>query len=119
MPESKGKIVWIGDIQVVTDTFKKREFAITVSAFHPETGEEFTHDEAFQVMNDRISVLDNIQINDKVKVGFQVRSNRSEKDDVIRYFTNLNAFKIEVLEKAKAETGETVHQDNNDDGLPF
>lgn len=95
MPQSVGKITHIGSVESPTENFKKREFAIEVSQFNPETGEEYKHEEAFQFTNDKVLYLDNFNVGDKVKVSFGIRSNRSEKDGAVRYFTNLNAFRIE------------------------
>lgn len=120
MPTSKGKITWIGETTVVSDKFTKREFAVEVTQTVPDTGEEWRHEEAFQLGNANTALLDNISVGASVQVTFGIRSNKVENDGGVRYFTNLNAFKVEVQGAAAAAPANagTGTVDNGDD-LPF
>ena len=92
--EISGRIFEISPVQQVTDKFKKREFILEVK----ETGNngfEFIEYIKFQAVQDKCSLLDGLNVNDQVKVSFNLRGRKWEKDGQTSYFTNLDAWKIE------------------------
>lgn len=89
-----GKMHLIHDTQQITDTFAKREFVLEMTD-HSPTGMTYTNYATFQVVNNNCSLLDNFSQGEEVKVSFNLRGNRWEKDGVVRYITNLNAWRIE------------------------
>jgi hypothetical protein len=92
--EISGRIFEIQPTQQVTDKFKKREFILEVK----ETGNsgfEFIEYIKFQAVQDKCSLLDGLNVNDQVKVSFNLRGRKWEKDGQTSYFTNLDAWKIE------------------------
>ncbi len=92
--EISGRIFEIYPTQQVTDKFKKREFILEVK----ETGNngfEFIEYIKFQAVQDKCSLLDGLNLNDQVKVSFNLRGRKWEKDGQTSYFTNLDAWKIE------------------------
>lgn len=92
--EISGSIVEIYPTQQVTDKFKKREFILEVKETS-NTGFEFTEYIKFQAVQDKCNLLDGFNQNDQVKVSFNLRGRKWEKDGQVSYFTNLDAWKIE------------------------
>lgn len=92
--EISGRITEIYPTQQVTDKFKKREFILEVKETN-NTGFEFIEYIKFQVVQDKTGLLDGLNINDQVKVSFNLRGRKWEKDGQTSYFTNLDAWKIE------------------------
>lgn len=92
--EITGRITEIYQTQQVTDKFKKREFVLEVKETN-NTGFEFVEYIKFQTIQDKCNLLDALQVNDQVKVSFNLRGRKWEKDGQTSYFTNLDAWKIE------------------------
>jgi hypothetical protein len=92
--EISGRITEIYPTQQVTDKFKKREFILEVKETN-NTGFEFIEYIKFQAVQDKTGLLDGLNINDQVKVSFNLRGRKWEKDGQTSYFTNLDAWKIE------------------------
>ncbi len=92
--EISGRITEIYPIQQVTDKFKKREFILEIKE-SSNTGFEFVEYIKFQAVQDKCTMLDNLSMNDEVKVSFNLRGRKWEKDGQVSYFTNLDAWKIE------------------------
>ena len=91
--EIKGKIIEIYDLVAISDRFKKREFVIENS--ENNGGFEFVNSIKFQLTQDRTNQVDGFKNGDEVKVSFNVRGKKWEKDGKVSYFTNLDAWKIE------------------------
>ncbi len=98
--ELSGKVIEIGPVQQKGESFKKREFVIEVSE-SGSAGREFINYVKFQCIQDRTDIIDENYLNDNVKVSFNIKGNKWEKDGQVSYFTNLDAWKIE---KASAGT---------------
>jgi hypothetical protein len=92
--ELTGKVIDIGPIQQKGESFKKREFVIEVSEAG-NSGREFTDYIKFQCIQDRTDIIDDSFLNEKVKVTFNIKGNRWEKDGRVSYFTNLDAWRVE------------------------
>lgn len=93
--ELSGKLIEKYDTIQVSDTFKKREFVIE----HVDNsgGKEFIDLIKFQLTRERCALIDRFNINDEIKVSFNIRGKRWVKDDRISYFINLEAWKIEKI----------------------
>jgi len=120
--ELAGKIIEIFDTVNVTDTFRKREFVIE------KTENDFTDYVKFQVTQDRCSMLDDFSVQDEVKVTFNIRGNRWERDGKVNYFTNLGAWRIEKVSGAPEAIGDAPfpgagdipeETESAEDDLPF
>ena len=99
--EINGRLAEKYETQKVSDRFQKREFVLEVKS-NSATGYEFVDFIKFQATQDKCSMLDQVQIDDTVKVSFNLRGRKWEKDGQISYFTNLEAWRIEKLSN---ETG--------------
>jgi hypothetical protein len=78
----------------ISATFKKREFVIEVINERNSDWNDFIK---FQLTQDKCSQVDTYEPGDKIKVFFNLRGRKWEKDGKINYFTNLEAWKIESV----------------------
>ena len=93
--ELVGKLIAKFDTVQVTATFKKREFAIEKT---DDIGERTIVNYAkFQCVQDKTEMLEKVNIGDEVKVYFNIRGNKWEKDGKTNYITNLDAWRIEQI----------------------
>ncbi len=116
--EIEGKIIEIFDAVQITDSFKKREFILD----HTENnnGRDFTDLIKFQVTQDRCSTLDTLKVDDLVKVTFNIRGRKWDKDGRSGYFTSLEAWKIEKTSSGTDFEGtDPIPPDEILDDLPF
>lgn len=92
--EITGTVIEVGQVQQVSDKFRKREFVIEV-AEQGSGGREFVDYIKFQCVQDRCELINDTFLNSMVKVSFNLKGNRWERDGNVSYFTNLDAWKIE------------------------
>lgn len=99
--EIVGKLSEKFNTQEVTNTFKKREFVIekTESA----GGREFTEVIKFQLSQDRCDLIDPYNLNEDIKVHFNIKGRKWEKDGRVSYFTNLEAWRLEKVANTQAD----------------
>jgi hypothetical protein len=91
--ELTGKLIEKYDVVQVSDRFRKREFVIVLTS--ERSGMEYTDFAKFQLTQDRCDLIDPYNINDEIKVSFDISGNKWEKDGRVSYFTNRRAWKIE------------------------
>jgi len=91
--EITGKIIDILPVNQVSDKFRKREFVIEKK----ESGGAavFTDYIKFQLVQDKCDLINESFLNEDVKIWFNLKGNKWERDGKINYFTNLDAWKIE------------------------
>jgi len=83
--ELTGTLKVLEDLQTFASGFTKREFVIEIpDGKYPQMVK-------FEVVRDKISQLDKVNIGDELKVTFDIRGNEYKG----RYYVNLNAWKIE------------------------
>ena len=99
--ELAGKLIEKFDVVQVSDAFRKREFVIEKT--ENQGGMEFTDHIKFQLTQDRCSLLDNLNLQDELRVSFNIRGRRWVKDTNVSYFTNLEAWKIEKITESPEE----------------
>lgn len=89
--EATGTLVAIMDTQQVSDTFKKREFAIEI----PDG--QYPQSVKFQVVQDKTAMLDNYAVGQQVKVFFNLRGREyTRKNDGSKdYWVSLDAWRVE------------------------
>lgn len=85
--EIEGKLHKIYDTEKKTDSFQAREFVLLV-----EDG-QYPNYIKFQVVQDRVTMLDNLAEGSAVKVYFDLRGREWQG----KYFTNLQAWRIEAV----------------------
>ena len=100
--EINGRLAEKYETPRVSDRFQKREFVLEIKSTGA-TGYEFVDFIKFQATQDKCSMLDQYSIDDTLKVSFNLRGRKWERDGQVSYFTNLEAWRIEKLSN---ETGE-------------
>lgn len=100
--ELQGKLIEIYNTAEISATFKKREFVIERS--ESNAGRIFTDYIKFQTIQDKCQLLDNFKVGDVIKVSFNIKGSKWEKEGRVNYFSNLDAWRIE---KAQAESADT------------
>lgn len=92
--EVTGRLHEVFPTQQIKETFSKREFVLELTDESP-TGMVFTNYASFQLVNSATGIIDQFQPGEMLKVNFNIRGNRWEKDGQVRYITNLNAWRVE------------------------
>ncbi len=100
--ELTGNLILKDNTQEVSTSFKKREFVIEV---HNERNSDWNDFIKFQLTQDKCALMDQFQTGDKIKVAFNIRGRKWEKDGKVNYFSNLEAWRVE---KASDIQGENV-----------
>lgn len=76
--------------------FKKRELVLDCSYRNQFTGQiERANYPKFEFTGNHVDDLNDFNIGDIVTVSFSLNGSRSEKDGQVRYFTNVQGYKIE------------------------
>jgi len=98
--ELTGKLIAKYDTVQKTATFKTREFVVEKT--EDLGGRLISSYIKFQAVQDRTSIIDHVNIGDEIKVLFNIRGSKWEKEGKTNYFTNLDAWKIEHTAPASA-----------------
>ena len=126
--ELTGKLIAKYDTVQRTETFKTREFVVEKSEYI--NGRTITNYVKFQAIQDKTNILDKLSIGDEVKVHFNIKGSKWEKDGKTNYITNLDAWRIEqILQAGKDAASDDDHLEPLDtfssspseavDDLPF
>lgn len=91
--ELTGKLVAVNDTQQVSDRFKKREFVLEIA--EEINGNVYTNYAKMQLVQNKCEIIDNFNIGDNVKVSFNIKGNKWERDGNVNYITNLDAWRVE------------------------
>ena len=87
-------------LQVPTQTgkpFEKRELVLNCSSYNSQTGEPIENYIKFEFVGDKMGLLDNLQVGQRVVVSFalQGRSYTNRNTGHTDYFTSIRGYKIE------------------------
>ena len=93
--ELTGKLVAKYDTVQRTETFKTREFAVEKS--DDINGRTILNYVKFQCVQDKTLMLDRLNVGDEIKVYFNIKGSKWEKDGKTNYITNLDAWRIEQI----------------------
>ena len=93
--ELTGKLVTKYDTVQKTETFKLREFVVEKS--EDINGRTIVNYIKFQCMQDRTAIVDRVNTGDQIKVYFNIKGSKWDKDGKTNYITNLDAWRIEQL----------------------
>ena len=99
--EITGKVIEIYPVVQVSDKFRKREFVIEKK----ESGGTavFIDYLKFQLVQDKCDLINESFLQEEIKIWFNLKGNKWERDGKINYFTNLDAWKIEKASSAGRE----------------
>ena len=126
--ELTGKLIAKYDTVQRTETFKTREFVVEKS--EDINGRTITNYIKFQAIQDKTNIIDKLSAGDEIKVYFNIKGSKWEKDGKTNYITNLDAWRIEqMLQSNTAAADEDGHLEPLDtfssapadavDDLPF
>ena len=126
--ELTGKLIAKYDTVQRTETFKTREFVVEKS--DDINGRTITNYIKFQSVQDKTNLIDKLNIGSEVKVYFNIKGSKWEKNGQTNYITNLDAWRIEqLLQSNTAASAEDGHLEPLDtfssapsdtvDDLPF
>jgi len=90
--ELTGKLIVKEDVVKISEKFQKREFVIEVAN---EKNPEWNDFVKFQSVRDRVDIIEPFNVGDEIKVSFNIKGNRWERDGKVNYFTNLDAWRVE------------------------
>ena len=119
--EIEGKLHKVFPTESKTETFQAREFVIEI------TNGNYPQFIKFQLVQDRCAIMDNYDEGDDIKVYFDLRGREWNG----KYFTNLNAWRVDKQATEAAAPPVTQNQDDSfpsatdepavgsDDDLPF
>lgn len=93
--ELTGKLVAKYDTVQRTETFKTREFVVEKS--EDINSRTITNYVKFQCVQDKTTMIDRVNVGEDVKVYFNIKGSKWERDGKINYITNLDAWRIEQI----------------------
>jgi hypothetical protein len=121
--EVTGKLIVKEDIQAISDRFRKREFVIEVEN---ERNPEWNDFIKFQLTQDRCDLIEKVEINETIKVSFNLRGRKWENNGQVSYFTNLEGWRVEKMANEPAMNEpmpeysiEDIPPSSEADDLPF
>jgi hypothetical protein len=123
--EVTGKLVAVYDTVQRTETFKTREFV--VEKVDDIGGRLISNFVKFQCVQDKTDLPGRFKIGDEIKVSFNLKGTRWEKNGQTNYITNLDAWRIEnagMMQQAANQQGSSggnnrpQQNQNEDDDLP-
>ena len=114
--ELTGQLEVKNDTQQVNERFQKREFVLRTD--EERNDRTFTNYIKFQLIQDKVDLIEPYQVGESLKVSFNIKGNRWEKDGKVNFFTNLDAWRIQ---KADEQGGgfQNQQEDFPATGVPF
>jgi len=97
--ELTGKLVAKFETVQRTESFKTREFVVEKS--DDINGRTILNYVKFQCVQDKTGIVDRVNIGDNVKVYFNIKGSKWEKEGKTNYITNLDAWRLEHLLQTK------------------
>ena len=91
--EITGKLIQVNPTQQVSERFKKREFVLEIA--EEINGNVYTNYAKMQLVQNKCEIIDNYKMGDTVKVSFNIKGNKWERDGNVNYITNLDAWRVE------------------------
>jgi hypothetical protein len=115
--EVTGKIKFIGTVQQVTDSFKKRELVVT-------TDEQYPQHLLIEFAQDKCGILDGYKVGESVTVGINLRGREwINPQSEVKYFNQIQGWKInksgEASEPTQTHEAVPLGQESKSKDLPF
>lgn len=90
-----GEITSINETDVITETFCKRDFVVTIDQNKP-----YPQTIKFELHNDRCDIIDAYKVGQEVSVDFELKGRqRTDKNGQLQTFNTLLAWKIQPINK--------------------
>ncbi len=121
--ELTGKLIARYETVQRTSSFKTREFVIEKT--DDIGGRLITNYAKFQCVQDKTSLPDRFNLGETVKVHFNIKGSRWEKNGQVNYITNLDAWRMESVNLGTTEAGSAEEPPADgfampaEDDLPF
>ena len=96
--ELTGRLLAKYDTIQRSESFKTREFVLEKT--EDIGGRIITNYIKFQCVQEKTNIIDRVNTGDEVKVFFNIKGSKWEKDGRTNYITNLDAWKIEQILQA-------------------
>jgi hypothetical protein len=93
--EAQGRLVAIYETVQRSEKFRTREFVIEIN--EEIRDRTITNYVKFQLVQDRTAIIDNYKIGDSIKVHFNIRGSKWERNGQVSYISNLDAWRIEPV----------------------
>lgn len=91
--EIQGTVHEIGDVQHVTDEFKKRELIVKY-----DENPQFVEYIKFEAQGDKVTMFNTLKPGDSVEISFNLRGRPwTNRDGITSYFNTLVAWRINKL----------------------
>lgn len=103
--ELTGKLIAKYEVVQRSATFKTREFVVEKT--DDIGGRTVTNYVKFQCVQDKTAIVDRVNIGDQVKVLFNIKGSRWEKEGRVNYITNLDAWRLEQVLQPGGDAGVT------------
>lgn len=106
--EVNGKLHRIYDVQQVSEKFKKREFVLELNEV--VNGTVYLNYAKMQLAQGKVDIINAFRVGQEVKVNYNLKGMRSEKDGKENFFTNLDVWKIEAVGQSAQSGGNGQQQ---------
>lgn len=104
--EATGRIILKGITQQVSEKFKKRQMVLEI------VDGAYTNYADFQLSQKNCDLLDRFNEGDTVRVQFNLKGRKWEKDGKVSYFNSLDVYRVEPAAGVAAPSGQTYSQPN-------
>lgn len=101
--ELTGKLIAKYDTVQRTESFKTREFVVEKT--EEINGRSIVNYIKFQCVQDRTAIVDKVNTGEEIKVYFNIKGSKWEKDGKTNYITNLDAWRIEQMLQPGSQSG--------------
>ena len=101
--EVTGKLLVKYDTQQVSEKFKKREFVLELA--EEINGNIYTNFAKMQLVQNKCDIIDRFKEGDTVRVSFNIKGNKWERDGKVNYITNLDAWRVESATATPGNAG--------------
>lgn len=108
--EVTGKLIEKYDTQNVSERFRKREFVLELG--DEINGTIYTNYAKMQLVQNKCDILDRFNVGEVLKVTFNIKGTKYEKDGKTNYFSNLDAWRIENAANAQPNGGQQMQGNN-------
>lgn len=116
MSTIKGKLIFKGDVQQVSASFKKQEFVV-------ETDDKYPQKILVQATQERTDLLNGISVGQVVKVYYNLNGRSwTNPQGEVKYFNSIEAWKVDVIGAQPAPQTQTPPPAGDlteEDTLPF
>jgi len=105
------------EAQQINENFRKREFVIEHTIARND--KKIVDYIKFQLTGDRCDLMNEVKLGDQLKIFFNIKGRKFEKDTSTSYFLNLDVWRLESLAMEVVEVESDKEGLDINDYLPF